>query len=621
MELNYINESKRRKLDRPITGIIQEDRIWEQWYDQEALKKELPKMSQKEYLKQCIQNDPNRIILNNRNKKKFTVNEFLDKINRYEKAFTAMNLKEGDVICTIGLQTPEMYFIKYAATSLGLITSHLNILDANITDDEVNRLYLQLKNVEPKMIFTLDILEDRIFEIVNHEDFSNAFKVSMPFTYSTPFLNPEKMVLSLKTLKDFLSGKKILNKVSLNEFLFLGEKINEEELNEIYYPGMPCNISFTSGTTGINKAVVLSHDANNALPFQQKIGEFGYEKGTTNLALVFPFLAFWDADIVHAVLCQEGENIIETSLDFDKIPKYFKKYQPNMGIWSQYLWSSLLTLPDNELKEATKNLKHAIIGGARCEVNAAKLFYAKTGVIQTCGFGATEVNTAFSVPHPNCMKLGTAGIPQPFNNVKIVDESFHDVTYNVPGRLFITGPALMNGYYKREDLTKKVLYTDEKGITWYDTGDYAVVDDDGCLTVLDRYMGPIEITCKDKVIKVNPLDIAEIIRKNPNTKDIKITCHENNQKLVLHISFDTTITNASMEEAIESLLDTIKEALPEEEWPSIINVYDEFPKTPVGKSNYPLLQLTGEELIHTYISNNKLIVLKPENVSLTRKRK
>ncbi len=620
MELNKINEQKRRKLNRPITGIIQNDRIWEQWFDQYLLKNELPKMSQKDYLIECIQSDPNRIILNNRNKKKFTVQEFLNKIEIYEKAFTVMNLQEGDVICTIGLQTPEMYFIKYAATSLGLITSHLNVLDADITDNDVNRLYLQLKNVNPKMIFTLDILEDKIHEVVNHERFSTAFKVSMPFTFSTPLLNLEKAILSLKNLKDFLSGKKIKKTTPLNEFLKFGNQIKKEDIKEIYYPTMPCNISFTSGTTGINKAVVLSHDANNALPFQQKIGEFGYEKGTTNLALVFPFLAFWDADIVHAVLCQEGENIIETSLDFKNIPEYFKKYQPNMGIWSQYLWSSLLTLPEEELKKATKNLKHAIIGGARCEVNAAKLFYKLTGVMQTCGFGATEVNTAFSVPHPDCIKLGTAGIPQPFNNVKIVDDSFHDVTYNIPGKLFITGPALMNGYYKRDDLTKKVLYTDEKGITWYNTGDYAILDDDGCLTVLDRYMDPIEIHYNDKIKKVNPLDIAEIIRKNPNTKDIKITCHDNNKKLVLHISFDTTITELSDTEALESVLETIKRDLPEEEWPNIINIYEEFPKTPVGKSNYPLLQLTGEELSHKFSKTQKLIVLKPKGTSLVKKK-
>lgn len=108
-----------------------------------------------------------------------------------------------------------------------------------------------------------------------------------------------------------------------------------------------------------------------------------------------------------------------------------------MGIWSQYLWSSLLTLSDKNLREVSNCLKHVFIGGERCEINAAKTFYKKTGIIQQTGFGASEINTAFSITHPDCIKIGTAGIPLPFNNVKIVDDSFRDVTYNISGRLFI----------------------------------------------------------------------------------------------------------------------------------------------------------------------------------------
>lgn len=148
-------------------------------------------------------------------------------------------------------------------------------------------------------------------------------------------------------------------------------------------------------------------------------------------------------------------------------------------------------MPDKELKKVSQNLRHVIIGGERCEINAAEVFYNKTGIVQMTGFGASEVNTTFSITHPNCNKVGTAGIPLPFNNVKIVDEDFKDLTYNVPGRLLITGPCLMNGYYHRNDLTEKAIYMDEKGVSWYNTGDYAVMDADGCLTVLDRYVPPV----------------------------------------------------------------------------------------------------------------------------------
>ncbi len=614
---DIIREDKRQKLNREITGVIQKDRIWEQWYDQSIFDLELPKMSQKDYLFECLKNDMDSIMINNRGMKKFTVSEFKEIVLKYEKAFTSMRLNKGDVICTIGLTTPEMYAIKYAATSLGLITCNLNVFDVGIDDNGKNRLFRQLENVDPKMIFTLDYLEDKIYPVINDHKFSKAIKVTMPLSYSTPKYNPERYVIALKTLKDFLSGKYIKNRIKLDEFLMLGSNIKEECINEVYEEKQPCNISFTSGTTGINKAVLLSHDANNALAFQQKIGNFGFEKRTKHLALVPPFLAFWDADIVHAALCQGAENIIELFLDYKHIPEYFKKYDVNLGIWSQYLWSSLETLTEKELKRVKEHLNLAIVGGERCELSAAESFYNKTGVTQMTGFGASEVNTTFSCTHQYCNKIGTAGIPMPFNNVKITDTSIKDVTYNVPGKLFITGPALMNGYYKRDDLTKKAIYIDEDGTRWYYTGDYAVMDKDGCLTVLDRFIEPVTINFKGKEEKVNMLDIIEVIKRNRNIKNCKMTYHKG--KTILHVSF-TDFIDLPKEEKINSLLKTIKDNLPEKYYPDLVNIAEELPRTSVGKVDYKILQKVGEDLSLEIVEGEKLkIVIEEKNNLVKRK--
>lgn len=589
---NIVNNNKRRKLNRPITGNIEKDRVWEQWYDVDSEDIVFPKMSQKDYLFESIGDDKDRIIINNRNIVKYTEEDFENMVSKYEASFSKLNLKKGDVICTIGLTTPEMYAIKYAATSLGLITCNLNVFDVGITDDGKNRLYRQLEIANPKMIFTLDYLEDKVFNVINDSKFANAMKVRMPLAQSLPIYNPEKSVLGLNTLKNFLTGKKISNSISLNTFLSYGKGVSKEEINEVYEEGMPCNISFTSGTTGINKAVLLSHDANNALAHQQKIGNFGFERGSKNLALVPPFLAFWDADIVHAVLCLGGVNVIELELAYDKIPEYFKKHGDiNIGIWSQYLWEGLLQLPEKELKKVSEHLKHVIIGGERCEINAAEKFYDKTGVVQMTGFGASEVNTTFSVTHPNCTKIGSCGIPLPGNNVKILDDSGNPLSYNQPGKLFISSPCLMNGYRGRDDLTKEVIHTDENGQRWYYTKDYAVVDDDGCLTVLDRYASPVVIRHKEKEETVNMLDIIEVIKKDRNVKHCKMTYH--NGKMVLHISLDDYYNN-DMENAFESVQETIRTKLPEKYWPDCIQVYDELPRTQVGKVDYKILNSNGD---------------------------
>lgn len=92
---NIVNENKRQKLNRPITGVIHEDRIWEQWYDQSVFSEKMPKMSQKDFLFSCIGDEKDRVIINNRGMMKFTVDQFEELIFKYEKSFTAMKLKKA----------------------------------------------------------------------------------------------------------------------------------------------------------------------------------------------------------------------------------------------------------------------------------------------------------------------------------------------------------------------------------------------------------------------------------------------------------------------------------------------------------------------------------------------
>lgn len=608
---DFVDYNARRKLDRPITGIIQNDKIWEQWYSKESLEKPLPQMTQEKFLFQCIGDNKNRVIINNRGRKTFTVGEFSAYVEKFKKAFAASDFKVGDVVCTIGLTTPEMYAIKYAATSLGLITCNLNVLDMAKNDENgVNELYKKIKMIGPKAIFVLDYLEDKVFPVVNNNEFSEILKVTMPLDYSMPIYDIEKNILALKDLKNKLINKSINNGITLNQFLKIGDLC--EGYDEVYKKGLPCNISFTSGTVGENKAVLISHDANNAIAYQQKIADFGYKVGTKNLALLPPFLAFWDADVVHTVLCLGGQNIIDLTVDPEKVRQYFKKYDINMGIWPQYIWNEAIS--DPKVREKMKQYLHQpIIGGERCEVNAAESFYNLTGVPQLTGYGASEVNTTFSVCHPKCNKIGSAGLPLPFNNVKIVDDSMRDLTYGQAGRLLIQSPALMNGYYNNQSLTDKAMYIDENGEKWYNTGDYAKIDDDGCLTVLDRYVDPITINNE----KVQLLDIVEKIKSNRNVRICKLG--RESGKLILSIVMDSFL-GLSKDEAIESVIQTIKSVIPEYLWPDVISVYDELPRTMVGKVDFNKLKELNAELVSNNEICGKLNVIKNESKVLKKKK-
>lgn len=207
--LDVIRNEKRKKLHRPITGVIWKDRIWEQWYDPELLRLPLPSMNQTDYLFSCIGDMPDRPIINYRGKRSFSVQQFKNKIDTFSRAFAAQGLSVGDVICTISLTTPEMYAIKYAATSLGLITCNLNVLDAGLTDDGLNRLYRQIGNANPKLLFVLDILEERVAEILNALEFSAIQKFRLPLNTSVPGVSAESLAISFLQAKTRLTGKSV----------------------------------------------------------------------------------------------------------------------------------------------------------------------------------------------------------------------------------------------------------------------------------------------------------------------------------------------------------------------------------------------------------------------------
>lgn len=585
---DIIREDKKYKLKRPLTGVIHKDRIWEQWYDPRVFDQKLPKMNQKTYaFDVCNKDYKSQTILNNRGLKSMTIGELENLISQIEYGLVAQGIGEGDIVATIGLSTPELIAIKYAAGDIGAITTNLNFLD------KPEQLYKKLKKANPSVIFTLDIVENKVNEIINLPEFATSKKVRLPLSHTTPILNGQRYQIALLTLINQLKNKDIRNMISFSQFLQNGKKYKNQTgqiIESVYRPHMPANIAFTSGTTGDNKGVLLSHDANNALAFQHQAANLGLNRGNKNLALVPPFLAIWDADIIHMAICSGIENILELSLTYENIPKYMEKYKPNYGIWSQFLWDSLLTMDKDKQAEVVKYLDKCVVGGERAEINQVVRFFIETGILQVPGYGATEVNSCFSVAHPNCNVIGSAGIPLPFNNVRIVDSEMNDLTYNQNGRILITGPAMMEGYYKRNDLTKKVLIQDSDGVVWYDTNDYGHVDITGSIVPLDRDSDPIVIRSGEQV-KLQ--DVAEEVKKCPEVKMCKVNSYSG--YIVSHVILDN-FSEKSINEQVHNLLDTCN-SLNREQQPHIINILSTLPRTQVGKVEYPELDKMTADLV------------------------
>jgi Acyl-CoA synthetases (AMP-forming)/AMP-acid ligases II len=78
-------------------------------------------------------------------------------------------------------------------------------------------------------------------------------------------------------------------------------------------------------------------------------------------------------------------------------------------------------------------------------------------------------------------------MPLPGSSCRIVDlESLQELPVGQAGLILIGGTQVMTGYLKDPQKTAEVLL-EQDGIMWYKTGDKGHVDEDGFLTVVDRY--------------------------------------------------------------------------------------------------------------------------------------
>ena len=123
------------------------------------------------------------------------------------------------------------------------------------------------------------------------------------------------------------------------------------------------------------------------------------------------------------------------------------------------------------------------IGGADCPQSLLET-YAERDIILQNGWGMTETCTLGTLlPRHRAMeKIGSAGQAVMHTSVRVVDEQGRDVPAGVNGELWIKGPTITPGYWNRPD-ANATEFTDG----WFHTGDAACMDEEGFVTIVDRY--------------------------------------------------------------------------------------------------------------------------------------
>src|SRR5574344_956043 len=128
-----------------------------------------------------------------------------------------------------------------------------------------------------------------------------------------------------------------------------------------------------------------------------------------------------------------------------------------------------------------KNFRGGIAGGGAFPPAIDKFFWA-CGINIVEGYGLTETAPVVCVRPIACPVLGTVGTPIRGVQVRIVDDNGLVLGKGKKGVVQVKGGIVMKGYYKRDDLTQKVMPVD--GL--FDTGDIGIQTLDGELQLRGR---------------------------------------------------------------------------------------------------------------------------------------
>ena len=336
----------------------------------------------------------------------------------------------------------------------------------------------------------------------------------------------------------------------------------------------PLGITFTGGTTGFPKAVLVSHRARAATAFAAAM-DFGLWENDI-VAATTPLFHSAGLFVWFAPAIMLGATVV-TLQGWDA--EEFMKLTEREGITAAFFVPSqlndLITHPSFSAQrlETLRNVGYAgaPMGGSLLERVLASLphveFTENYGQSETCPLTIRR-------PGHGKDKLGTVGRPAFNVELDIVDEQGRSLPTGRIGEIVTRGDQLFDGYYRDPEQTG-AAFPLRDGWLW--TGDVGYVDEDGFLTLVDR--------SRDMLVSggenVYPAEIENVLYGHDAVAECAvfgIPDEHWGEVPAAHVVLSRNRTATENE-----LIDFCAARIPPHKRPRLVRFVEELPRTPVGK--------------------------------------
>jgi long-chain acyl-CoA synthetase len=266
------------------------------------------------------------------------------------------------------------------------------------------------------------------------------------------------------------------------------------------------------------------------------------------------------------------------TFDLQRIFEIMKKYKPNTMLGVPTMFINLL---NSELGKDVdfSCLKYVNVGASAMPIEKAKEWEKRTGFAIGEGYGLSETSPGVTNSPPWARKKpGSCGHPDANTLVGIINESLEFLPIGEEGELVISGPQVMVGYHNRPEENEKVFF-EAGGYRWLRTGDYAKLDDEGYIYILDR----VKDLIKYKGHSVYPREIEEVLYEHPAVAECSVVGVKDPTKgedikayIILHKEYRNKITE-------QEIIEWSKENLAAYKYPRIVEFVRSLPKSAIGK--------------------------------------
>lgn len=441
--------------------------------------------------------------------RKITYEEFFTRIDDISKSFKSMGVKSGDIIPLIFATIPEAAYCFYALNKIGAVSC---MIDPRLNDYGLMR---DLNLINSEIVVSITNTCNILNNIKDQTKIKDIIMLSALNSAKNPLLR------GIMNLNDLVIKNKISNHyINWSSFL---QKSYSQSINNSYYPNRPATIVFTGGTTGVHKGVVLSDDAINATVHEHRFLIDDIERGEKFLDILPPFIAY-GLTSMHLSLSYGLETILDPLPNPKMFAKQICKYKPSIVFGGPIHWEALAN--SKEIKKSNlSHLKYPVSGGEKLpfateqKINKVLLEHNCKNEIMD-GYGASECCGVFSIKFSTKNTKGTVGYPLRYNNMCIIDcNTLKEKDYNEPGEICISGPSLMNEYFKNKEETEKAFITDAYGRKWLKTGDLGMINENGELVITGR--SKRIFVCG--VNKVYPPEMESLIMAIPGIRKCVVT--------------------------------------------------------------------------------------------------